>query len=48
MMAAYFAVAIIEGRMNYEAIFAIPVYQRYQDEVDAILVAEGREDLIKR
>ena len=47
-MAAYFAMAIIEGRMDYEAVFSVPLYQRYQDEVDAILVAEGKESLIKR
>jgi len=47
-MAAYLAVAIMEGRMRYEAIFAISLYQRYQGDVDTILVAEGREDLIAR
>lgn len=47
-MAIYFANAIIEGRMKYEAVFTINLYLRYQDDVDAILVAEGKEDLIKR
>ena len=47
-MAVYFAYAIIEGRMNYEAVFSISIYKRYQDDVDSILVAEGKEDLIKR
>ncbi len=47
-MAVYFAYAIMEGRMDYEAVFAISLYRRYQDEVDAILTAEGKHDLIKR
>ena len=47
-MAPYFANAIIEGRMQYEAVFAITLYKRYQDDVDAILTAEGKEDLIKK
>lgn len=47
-MAPYFADAIMEGRMDYRAVFAITLYQRYQDAVDAILTAEGKQDLIKR
>lgn len=47
-MAAYLAKAIMEGRMDYEAVFAISLYVRYQNDVDAILTAEGRQDLIKK
>lgn len=38
-MAVYFAEAIIEGRLDYQAIFAISVYKRYKADVDAILAA---------
>lgn len=45
-MAAYLAKGIIEGRMDYQAVFSISLYQRYQEAVDAILIAEGKQDLI--
>lgn len=48
MMAMYIASKILEGKQNYEYVFSITLYQRYQDDVDAILIAEGRQDLIKR
>lgn len=46
-MAMYMAMKIMEGR-DYAKLFSFTPYQKYQDDVDAILIAEGREDLIKR
>lgn len=48
MMAMYMAQKILDGKQSYEKTFGIEMYKRYQDDVDAILIAEGREDLIKR
>lgn len=45
-MAMYMAAKIMEGRFQY-SILKFKMYQRYQADVDAILIAEGREDLIK-
>ena len=47
-MAMYMAMKIMEGKQDYAKIFSFPLYKKYQDDVDAILIAEGREDLIKR
>ncbi|EHQ92122.1 hypothetical protein [Desulfosporosinus youngiae] len=48
MMAMYIAGKILDGKQDYEYVFSITLYQRYQDDVDAILIGEGRQDLIKR
>lgn len=45
-MAMYMATKIMEGKQTYEYVFSISIYKRYQADVDAILIAEGREDLI--
>ena len=45
MMAAYFAMKIIEGK-SYESIFRVSVYKQFQEETNAILVLEGYEKLI--
>jgi hypothetical protein len=45
-MAAYLARGIMEGRLNYSAVFSISLYTKYKADVDAILVAEGRQELI--
>lgn len=42
------AIKIMEGRQDYATVFSFPLYQKCQDDVDAILIAEGREDLIVR
>ena len=47
-MAMYMAEKILQGKQSYEKVFSISLYKKYQDDVDAILIAEGREDLIKR
>lgn len=44
-MAAYFAQSIMDGR-DYNSIFKVSVYKRYQDATDAILELEGYGDLI--
>lgn len=48
MMAGYLARKIMEGRTTYEFVFSVQVYKQYQDEVDAILIVEGRGDLITK
>lgn len=47
MMALYIANKIMEGTQDYAYIFSIQIYKRYQSDVDAILISEGRQDLIK-
>ena len=47
-MAPFIAMRIIDGRFTYHDIFKFKIYQRFKDEVDEILTAEGREDLIER
>lgn len=48
MMAMYIALKILGGSQKYEYVFGLNLYKDYQDDVDAILIAEGREELIKR
>lgn len=48
MMAMYIASKILAGSQKYEYVFGLTLYKSYQDDVDAILIAEGRQDLIKR
>lgn len=47
-MAMYIALKIIQGRFDYAVIFGPDVYRDFQEEVDTILIGEGREDLIKK
>lgn len=47
-MAMYMAEKILQGTQGYEKIFSFQLYKKYQDDVDAILIAEGKQDLIKR
>lgn len=47
-MAMYIAQKIMDGKQDYTAVFGVSLYQRHQDDVDAILVGEGRQDLIVR
>lgn len=47
-MAMYMADKIMSGSQDYARVFSINLYKKYQEDVDAILIAEGREDLIKR
>lgn len=45
-MAPYLALKIVEGKFDYATIFSFKMYQPYQNDVDSILTAEGRKDLI--
>lgn len=45
-MSQYMARKIMEGSQDYKVVFSIPIYKKYQDDVDAILIGEGKEDLI--
>lgn len=46
MIAMYIATKIMNGSQSYSYVFSITMYQRYKADVDAILIAEGRQDLI--
>lgn len=48
MMAMYIAGKIMEGKQDYVAVFSVNIYKKYQDDVDAILTAEGKQELIVR
>ena len=48
MMAMYIAQKIMDGQQDYAMVFNTSLYKRYQDDVDAILIAKGREALIDR
>lgn len=45
-MAMFIAARIMDNTFAYKQIFAFRMYQRFQNDVDGILIAEGREDLI--
>jgi hypothetical protein len=45
-MAAYFALGIEEGRLNYTAVVTNPRYAQFKDDIDSILIADGYQDLI--
>lgn len=47
-MAMFIAARILDGTFAYKQIFGFRMYQRYQDDTDAILIAEGRQDAIDR
>lgn len=44
-MAAYLAMRIESGKLDYTAVTA--KYPQYKTDIDTILVADGRQDLIK-
>lgn len=45
-MAAYLALGIEEGRLNYTAVVTNTRYSRFKTEIDAILIADGYQHLI--
>lgn len=45
-MAMYIAQKILDGQQSYLKVFSLKMYQKYQPDVDAILIAEGKDDLI--
>lgn len=44
-MAAYFALRIMKRKLSYSNV--ISKFSQYKDEIDEILIAEGKEDLIE-
>lgn len=46
MMAMYIAQKIMDGSQKYDYVFSISLYKRYQEDVNAILIGEGKQDLI--
>lgn len=40
-MALYITLRIESGKMNYNEIFKFKLYQRFQEDVDAMLAADG-------
>ena len=45
MMAAYFANQILKGKLDYALV--VSRYPEYKEDIDTILIAEGKQDLIK-
>lgn len=45
-MALYLAHGIEEGRLDYKTVFANPKLNPLQDDVDAMLIADGFQHLI--
>lgn len=45
-MALYLAQGIEEGRLDYKLVFTNPKLAPLQDQVDAMLIADGYQDLI--
>lgn len=46
MMAAYLAMRIEAGKLDYKSVFSQTRFSQYKDDVDLILVADGKQDLI--
>lgn len=44
-MAAYFAMRIEDAKLDYLAV--ITKYPQFKNDIDAILVADGKQDLIR-
>lgn len=47
MMAVYFAMRIEKGKLTYEKVMSVKAYRELKEEIDAILIADGFEHLIK-
>ncbi len=45
-MAAYLAMRIEAGKLDYKSVFSFELYKPFKTDVDAILVADGNQDLI--
>lgn len=45
-MEIYLAQGIIEGRLDYKAVFTNPKLKQFKEDVDMILVASGNHDKI--
>lgn len=47
-MALFIAKRLIVGQYDYATIMKLDLFAQYKHDVDTILIAEGREDLIAR
>lgn len=45
-MGQYLALQIIKGNLTYDKVMS--KFSKYKDDIDTILVAKGREDLISK
>ena len=45
-MAGYLATKIMNGTATYTQVFSVSIYKPYQQDVNAILTAEGKGDLV--
>ncbi len=45
-MAIYMAKRLMAGTLDYYTIFSSAYFKPYKNDVDMILIAEGRQDLI--
>jgi len=45
-MALYLTMGLEEGRLDYLRVFTTPKLVVLKDDVDAMLIADGREELI--
>ena len=45
-MAGYLALQIMKGKLTYDKVMS--KFSKYKEQIDIILVAEGREDLITK
>lgn len=43
-MAAYFAMRLMKGALDYTVV--VNAYPQFQEDIDLILVAEGRSEII--
>lgn len=46
-MAAYLASGIEERGLDYKTVVTNPRYAKYKADIDAILIADGKQELIK-
>lgn len=46
-MAMFIALRLIDGTFKYKKIFGFKRFLIYKEDTDAILAAEGRQDLIE-
>lgn len=46
-MAMFISLRLIDGTFKYKKIFGFKRFLIYKEDTDAILVAEGRQDLIE-
>lgn len=44
-MAEYFVLQIVNGRLTYEKVMS--KYSSYKEEIDLILIEQGKEEFIK-